>query len=196
SKDDREFFTKEELINLFTLESVNKAPAIFDIDKLKWMNHHYIENLSAEEIIDRAELINIDFSGKEMDWWKGFVGTIKEHLVTLKDIEVLSRPFFKESIFSDEVMAKLKEMNALPLLEKFKDNLSGISDWSRESVLATIRSTGKEMEIKGRSLYFPLRLAITGSEEGLEIHEFIFFLKKEDVIKRLSYAIEELSKNA
>ncbi|MEA3314057.1 MAG: glutamate--tRNA ligase, partial [Caldisericota bacterium] len=41
SKDDREFFTKEELINLFTLESVNKAPAIFDIDKLKWMNHHY-----------------------------------------------------------------------------------------------------------------------------------------------------------
>ena len=196
SKDDREFFTKEELINLFTLESVNKAPAIFDIDKLKWMNHHYMENLSTEEIIDRAKLINIDFSGKEMNWWKEFVGTVKEHLITLKDIEVLSRPFFEELTFSDEVMAKLKEMDALPLLEKFKDNLFGISDWSKESVLATIRSTGKEMKIKGRSLYFPLRLAITGSEEGLEIHEFIFFLKKEDVIKRLNYAIEELSKNA
>ena len=196
SKDDREFFTREELISLFTLESVNKAPAIFDIDKLKWMNHHYIENLSAEEIISRAELTDIDFNGKEMDWWKEFIEAVKEHLVTLKDIETLSRPFFEELTFNDEVMTKLKEMDALPLLEKFRDNLSHISDWSKESVLATIRSTGKETKIKGRNLYFPLRLAITGSEEGLEIHEFIFFLRKEGAIKRLNYAMEELLKNA
>ena len=197
SKDDREFFTKEELINLFTLQDVNKAGAIFDINKLRWMNHHYIEKLSYKEIMDRAKEIGIDFSGREIGFWKEFIESTKEHLIVLKDIETLSRPFLaKEFNIKKDIISELKSTEVLPLLKKFRENLSIASVWTKENVLSTIRKTGKSLKIKGRNLYFPLRLAITQSKEGLEIHEFIYFLGKDETIKRLDYIIKELEKNA
>ena len=195
-KDNREFFTKEELISLFTLENVNKAPAVFDINKLTWMNHHYIENLSSEDIIRRAELIEIDFSKKTKEWWVELIDVAKEHLNTLKDIEKIAAPFFEELTFESDVLDELKTYQPVELLKKFKENIASLTEWSIQNTLKTIRQTGKELKIKGRNLYYPLRLAITGSRAGLEIHEFIYFIGKEETIKRLDKAIKELMKDA
>ncbi len=195
-KDNREFFTKEELIALFTLENVNKAPAVFDIEKLKWMNHHYMEQLSADEIISLAERIGIDFSKKDKSWWKELIDVAKEHLVTLRDVESIAAPFFKPLVFSVDIIEELKKYDAVQLLNTFKQNLSRLDQWSMQKTLETIRKSGKELKIRGRNLYFPLRLAITGSREGLEIHEFIYFLGKDETLRRLDIAIKELMKNA
>ncbi len=195
-KDNREFFTKEELINLFTLENVNKAPAVFDINKLKWMNHRYMENLSAEEIILRAKEINIHFPKMDLGWWKELIETAKEHLITLSDIAAISNPFFKGFVFEEGVLYELKQFEPSNLLKTFKENLTNVKDWNMTETLSTIRKTGKELKIKGRNLYYPLRLAITGSKEGLEIHEFVYFLGKEKTLKRIEFAIKELKDNA
>ncbi len=191
-KDDREFFTKEELIQLFDLDAVNKAPAIFDIGKLKWMNHKYIENLSPAEIFEKNKEIGTDFTEKPAEWWIDFVGVIKEHLDTLSDVKAISAPLFEKHELSDDILEEIESYNSLALFEKFKDNISEIAEWKTESILSTIRDTGKTLQIKGKNLYFPLRLAITGKEEGLEVHEFIYFIGKEETISRLSKAIRRL----
>ncbi len=195
-KDNREFFTKEELINLFTLENVNKAPAVFDINKLKWMNHKYMGNLSAEEIMNRAKEIGMDFSGKPENWWKELIETAKEHIFVLKDIEEIAKPFFTELSFDNEILEELRTYNPSELLKKFAENISALSEWTPQSVLSTIRKTGKKLKIKGRNLYYPLRLAITGSREGLEIHEFVYFAGKEETLRRIKRALKELVNNA
>jgi glutamyl-tRNA synthetase len=191
-KDDREFFTKEELIQLFDLDAVNKAPAVFDIGKLKWMNHKYIGNLPPKEVFEKCNEIGTDFSEKSAEWWCDFIGAIKEHLDTLSDVKTIAASIFEKHEISNEVIEKIKSYNPITLFAEFRDSISVYPEWSTESILQTIRDTGKALQIKGKSLYFPLRLAITGKEEGLEIHEFIYFIGKEETLRRLGEAIRRL----
>jgi glutamyl-tRNA synthetase len=185
-KDNREFFTKEELIELFTLESVNKAPAIFDISKLKWMNHKYIVELIPQEVYSLAKKIGVELNEDAgVDWWINFINHTKEHLDTFKDIENLSNDFFEDFALSTEIIEKIKTITSITLFRQFKENISKLETWTMDSILNEIRGTGESLNIKGRNLYFPLRLAITGKEEGLEVHEFIYFLGKEKTISRL-----------
>jgi glutamyl-tRNA synthetase len=192
-KDNREFFTKEELIELFTLESVNKAPAVFDINKLKWMNHKYIMELSSKKIYELAKNVGIKLNeSADFSWWLNFIDYTKEHFDTLKDVEIISKDFFEKLTLSSQILEELKKFEPFNLLNLFLTNLSKFETWTMGSILNTIRETGKSLSIKGRNLYFPLRLAITGKEEGLEVHEFIYFLGKENVINRLKTAISLL----
>ncbi len=188
-KDNREFFTKDELIRLFTLESVNKAPAVFDINKLKWMNHKYIEQLSPAQILQAASEIGIDMSARSDSWWVSFVSDMKEHLETIRDVERLSKLVLEEFEIKEEVIKNLKEMNAFEVLKKLVDGLEKIEFWSRESVLTAIREAGKKCSRKGKELYFPVRLAVTGKSEGIEVYEYIFFIGKEEAIRRISLVL-------
>ncbi len=184
-KDNREFFSKEELIELFTIESVNKAPAVFDINKLKWMNHRYIENLSGKEIYDKAKEIGIKFEERDKDWWLGFIVDMKEHFNTLKDIDMNAKPLFDEFILNEVYVDTLKNLHVLELLNKVKNKLEEIDIWDKEKILEAIRITGKELQIKGKNLYFPIRLAVTGKDEGMEVHEYMYFIGKEETLMRL-----------
>jgi glutamyl-tRNA synthetase len=185
-KDNREFFTKEELIELFTLESVNKAPAIFDISKLKWMNHKYIVELTPQEVYSLAKKIGVELNEDAgVDWWINFINHTKEHLDIFKYIENLANNFFEDFALSTEIIEKIKTITSITLFRQFKENISKLETWTMDSILNEIRVTGESLSIKGRNLYFPLRLAITGKEEGLEVHEFIYFLGKEKTISRL-----------
>jgi hypothetical protein len=62
-----------------------------------------------------------------------------------------------------------------------------------DTILNLIRELGKELKIKGKNLYFPLRLAITMKEEGMEVHEFIYFIGKDEAIARLTKVLEVLN---
>jgi glutamyl-tRNA synthetase len=191
-KDEREFFTKEELIELFTLESVNKAPAIFDINKLKWMNHKYIVELPSEEILAITKEFGIALPQRSDKWWNDFIEITKEHFDMLQDIVTLSQDFFSDFEIRSEIFEELKSYNPLDLLVDFRRNLEQLDIWERESILDTIRETGRSLKIKGKALYFPIRLAITGKEEGLEIHDFIYLLGKEETLRRLGEVIKLL----
>lgn len=184
-KDNREFFTKEELINLFTLDSVNKAPAVFDMNKLLWMNHKYIERMSSDEIYTIAKNIGVNLESRGKEWWLLFINNMKEHFNTLKDVELIARPILEEYNINDETLKEIESLNSRVLLGAFLQKIAKIEKWDKESILDLIRETGRELMIKGRQLYFPIRLAITGKEEGIEVHEYIYFIGKEEAIMRL-----------
>ncbi|BAL81232.1 glutamate--tRNA ligase [Caldisericum exile] len=192
-KDNREFFTKEELIELFDLSNVNKAPAIFDFEKLKWMNHKYLTQTSSERIYDVGTQISLDFSKKPKDWWLSFIDAMKEHFDTIRDVERISLQLFEKYEIRKEIIEKLKEYNAKELLEQFMIRLKTLEPFTIDSVLALIRELGKGLKIKGRNLYFPLRLAITMKEEGMEVHEFIYFIGKDETVRRLESVLEVLN---
>jgi len=89
-KDNREFFTKDELINLFDLDNVNKAPAIFDFEKLKWMNHKYIVDTPADKLYEIYREITPDADKFPKEKLIDFIETMKEHFDTVKDIDTLA----------------------------------------------------------------------------------------------------------
>ncbi|MCI4463881.1 MAG: glutamate--tRNA ligase, partial [Caldisericum sp.] len=170
-----------------------KAPAIFDFEKLKWMNHKYLTQTPAERIYEVGESIAIDFSKKPKEWWLSFIETMKEHFDTVKDVERVSSQLFEPYEINTDIVEKIKEYNAKELIEKFKDRLQSLEPFTMDTILNLIRELGKELKIKGKNLYFPLRLAITMKEEGMEVHEFIYFIGKDEAIARLTKVLEVLN---
>ena len=192
-KDNREFFTKDELINLFDLDNVNKAPAVFDFEKLKWMNHKYIVDTPADKLYEVYREITPDADKFPKEKLVDFIEAMKEHFNTIKDIDTLASTVFAPYEIKEEYINKLKELNAVNLISEFKKKLETLEPFDKESVLALIREVGKTLQIKGRNLYFPLRLAVTMQEEGIEVHEFIYFIGKEETLNRLQKVLEVLN---
>ncbi len=198
-KDNREFFTKEELIQLFTLENVNKAPAVFDINKLRWMNHKYMGIADAKRICKLAlpylkaqKWIDSDECNDKLLF---LVETVKGNMDVIPDIVKVAKPFFEEikeplgekekKILSYEevpevfvfVIEKLKE---LPLEKETLDNfLNGLKE---------------ELNIPGKKIYHPLRVALYGSKNGPELSRIIILLGKEKTIERLKKYTGDVSK--
>ena len=192
-KDNREFFTKDELINLFDLDNVNKAPAVFDFEKLKWMNHKYIVDTPADKLYEVYREITPDADKFPKEKLVDFIEAMKEHFNTIKDIDTLASTVFAPYEIKEEYINKLKELNAVNLISEFKKRLETLEPFDKESVLSLIRDVGKALQIKGRNLYFPLRLAVTMQEEGIEVHEFIYFIGKEETLNRLQKVLEVLN---
>ena len=192
-KDNREFFTKDELINLFDLDNVNKAPAIFDFEKLKWMNHKYIVDTPADKLYEIYREITPDADKFPKEKLIDFIETMKEHFDTVKDIDTLASTVFAPYEIKEEYMNRIKELNAVNLISEFKNRLETLEPFDKDSVLALIKEVGKALQIKGRNLYFPLRLAVTMQEEGIEVHEYIYFIGKEETLSRLQKVLEVLN---
>ena len=192
-KDNREFFTKNELINLFDLDNVNKAPAVFDFEKLKWMNHKYIVDTPADKLYEVYREITPDADKFPKEKLIDFIETMKEHFNTIKDIDTLASTVFAPYEIKEEYINKLKELNAVNLISEFKKRLETLEPFDKDSVLALIKEVGKALQIKGRNLYFPLRLAVTMQEEGIEVHEYIYFIGKEETLSRLQKVLEVLN---
>ena len=197
SKDDREFFTKEELINLFTLESVNKAPAIFDIDKLKWMNHHYISKADDERLCRFALPFMI-----EKKWIKeasncsekllNIVNAVKGNMETISDITKFATPFFEEIdlIKTEKEQRILKqEENKIVfsyLIEKLQD-----IEFTEKALDNFINELKTVLNLSGKKIYHPMRVALIGSKNGPELTKIMLILGKKRVIDRFSKALNK-----
>jgi len=122
-KDNREFFTKDELINLFDLDNVNKAPAVFDFEKLKWMNHKYIVDKDAKDLCnDILPYLKDAYGITECDEKIiSIVDAVKGNMNVIPDVVSYSKPFFEELEItegSDEEKI-LKDQDVLKHLNTF-----------------------------------------------------------------------------
>ncbi|MEF3245257.1 MAG: glutamate--tRNA ligase, partial [Caldisericaceae bacterium] len=112
---------------------------------------------------------------------------------TLKDIENLSSQIFTPYELKEEIFNELKDPQIKLLLTTFKEKLEALTTFNKDTILDTIKQIGKDLKIKGKALYFPLRLAITMSEQGIEVHEFVYFIGQEEAISRLNKVLEALN---
>lgn len=192
----QEIFSLEELISKFDYRNINKSPAIFDVDKLKWMNGEYLRKLSIEKFHKQA----LPFIKKSV---KKDYNLIKISELLHNRTEVLSDiteqvDFFDELLEYDVNMYVHKKMkttleNSMQNLEKILQDLEGLTSWDFESLQNVCTAKIQELGIKNGQLLWPLRTALSGKQfTPGGAYEIAEILGKDESIKRIRIGIAKL----
>ncbi len=188
-KENKEVFTIDELIKDFDTSRISKSPATYDIKKLQWFNHKYINNLSDEDYLKFVRpFLRLDVSDKTPEWVDRLLLIYKDHLSYGKEINDLVGIFFNDEInISKENAEFLQSDENIPLVIKtYKEELESLSDWTVENIAEVINKVKEKTGVKGKLLYMPIRIKISGIEHGPELPDEIYLIGKEKVLKRLS----------
>ena len=197
----REFFTKADLEELFSLEKINKAPGVFDYKKLDWFNGQYIRMKSDEELLALL-LPYLEETGWPLDdqaMLLHLTAVAKERLKVLSDIVPLARFLFEEPNWDDLSIFAAKGVE-LPLaytaLEKAQAILlEGLKAKKEQSAIEEeLMQLANELELKVNGVFQPLRVAITGSTVSLPLFDSIELLGFEHTMNRMNDALKVLKK--
>lgn len=203
SSGDQEIFSREELIEKFSLESVNPAAAIFDDEKLLWLNHHYIKTgdprrlgkLVREFALKRGLLTEAEANEIPEERWAAVVDFLKERKRTLLELSEGAVPFLTDRLSYDpKAVEKFLTPDKATLLQEIAEILQTISDQNFRAAVLEER-VRIHLESQGRALKDiaqPCRVALTGVTTGPGLFETMEFLGKAQVIARLKRAMEKI----
>lgn len=192
--DNREILTKKELINLFDLDRIKKANAIFDIEKLKWMNKRYMKNLKDEEFEEMAKdfirqvgLLD-EYSSLPEDKRKMLLSLLKPRVRTFSEYaENLSYIFHNDYEMEEEAVEKfLKGDKIKEILEELRQRLSKLDKFDKENIEKVIRSLASELNIEAKGIIHPLRVVLTGRAVSPPLFELMEIIGKGNVLARMS----------
>jgi nondiscriminating glutamyl-tRNA synthetase len=191
--DNEEILSMEEMVERFSFERVSKTGGIFDKDKLDWVNGHYIRDGELDEITDlgipylvNAGLITEDFAKNKKQWLSILVDTVREGISTLAELPEKVDFILKDNIDIDEDTFDeyLKNENALILMDAIRNELKEVESIDMEYAKGFMKLIQKSTGIKGKNLFMPVRVAITGSAHGPELVNVLYLLGKEKIIDR------------
>jgi glutamyl-tRNA synthetase len=197
---DQEVFTREELVGYFSLEDVGKSAAVFNPEKLLWLNTQYIKNSPSEKLIElvipfliREKIISKDQT-LDKDWLSKAIDTLRERAKTLLELAHSLRFYIAEDIEYDE-KAKTKFLNekSLPYLVGVREELSKLDNFVAPEIEKVFLTLVEKHNIKLGNLAQPVRVAVTGKAESPGIFEVLEIVGKEKTAKRLEKAIETIS---
>lgn len=195
--DSQQIFTKDELISKFSLDRVNRTPAIFDLKKLTWMNGHYIMSLEIAHLIDllipylkRWEK-KIAMRGQR--WFEELVSLYQIRIKTLEEFAKEGDFFFKENITIHEDAKRILKMEGTKeILLLAKEVLASIEPFEKDAIEKGIRGLAASLKVKGADVIHPIRVAITGKTSSPPIFDTIYLLGKEKVLLRLNRVLKRL----
>ncbi|MCK5154670.1 MAG: glutamate--tRNA ligase, partial [Spirochaetales bacterium] len=200
--DSREFFTKEELEKLFSLEKISKAPGVFDYKKLEWFNGQYIRKKSEAELIEEVipylkkdGIISEDITDREMNIIQNMMELMKERLHFISDISELARFLFKdiaEYTLKDIIPKKMDFEGTIKVLESARELVKGFESRSDEENEGLFRKKSEEVKVKLGSMLMPLRVAISGSKVSPPIFGSLRLLGVEKALERIDHVIDLL----
>lgn len=189
---DQEIFSREEMIELFSLNSVSKSASAFNTDKLLWLNHHYINTMQPEYVATylqwHIEQANIDTRiGPEL---ADLVKLLGERCKTLKEIAESCRYFYEEFDEFDADAAKkhLRPVARQPL-EVVRDKIAAITEWTAENVHHAIQATADELEVGMGKVGMPLRVAVTGAGHSPALDVTVHAIGKSRSVARINKAL-------
>ncbi|MCY9664420.1 glutamate--tRNA ligase [Paenibacillus alginolyticus] len=190
---EEEMFTKEELIAQFDLDRVSKSPAVFDMDKLNWMNNAYLKKAPLSRVVElcvphlqKAGYIQGDLDTAAQEWVTALVGLNQERMRFAAEIVELSSIFFKEELVIDEeASAVLKEEHVPVVLASFLTQVEQAEDFTVEAIPALLKQVQKDTGFKGKQLFMSIRSALTGQVHGPDLNVSLYLLGKEKVASRL-----------
>ncbi|HPZ15995.1 MAG TPA: glutamate--tRNA ligase [Sphaerochaeta sp.] len=203
---EREFFTREDLEELFTLEKINKAPGVFDYKKLEWFNGQYIRQKSDEELLELllpylvdAGFVSLPVDGEGRQQLLLLTASAKERLKVLSDIVTLSRFLFEEPVWDDLSIFCAKGVDLGVTTEALTRAYgilragleSGLGDQEIEDNLMALAS---EMGLKVGGVFMPIRVAVTGSAVSLPLFDSIRLLSNQRAFGRIEKALDILKR--
>lgn len=192
----QEIFTMDELVDAFTFDRVAKTGGIFDPNKLDWVNEHHIREYDLDELTDlvipylvESGLIDEEAVETKFDWIKTIVDTLREGVSKLSDFPAMAEVFFDNEIEPENDQAKemLQGEQVPELIKAFRDKLAEIDKVDEEFSQTIMKTIQKETGIKGKNLFMPTRILLTGNNHGPELTSIIYILGKENILERLDH---------
>jgi len=201
---EREIFAVQDLVGLFSLERVSKSPAVFNFDKLKWMNAHYIKEAPLARITDlclphlvQAGLLESQLSPERYDWLQKVVAAVREQLEYGAQIARSVRVFFGETVDlagDDEEAKQALALEAAPaVLRAFREKVLLFTEWDGETVRQSLKEVGKEQNVKGKALFMTVRVAVSGQSHGPDLQTLLVLLGPQLVARRLAYTLANMT---
>ena len=196
--DNREIFSLPELVEAFDYHHMSKSPAVFDINKLKWMNGEYIKAMDFDKFYERALPILKETIHRDLDL-KKIAGMVKTRIEVFPDIKDLvdffeAVPEYDSSMYVHKKM-KTTEESSLTVLQVILPVLESQEDYSNDALYETLVAFAKEKGYKNGYVLWPIRTALSGKQmTPAGATEILEVLGKEESIKRIQAAIEKLGK--
>ena len=197
-KGEQEIFTREELIEQFSMKRVSANDAVFDIEKLNWINFQYMKQLSPEELLEltlpfiiNAGYITGPLSDEKKEWLKKVVWFVRDHLYYGAQTPENIKIFFEElSATTDEEMLDIMNRETSKMIIKsFAEKLSDLDTFNESSIKDVFSNLMKESGIKGKAAFEPVRIALTGEIHGPGLYTLIELFGKEKTIHRLKSSL-------
>lgn len=195
-------FSLDDLIEKFSLKKVTKSPAVFDTDKLDWMNGHYIRELTEEELTQRlipiwrrAGLLSADeVEPGDISRLRSMAAICRERLVKLNDIIELTDFFFHPVKYDQKAFQKaLKKEGVETILRSAAAKLAEVGEWATPAIEVGLRELADELEEKPRKVFQPIRVAVSGRLISPPLFESLEILGRDESLARLRMAEEIVS---
>lgn len=193
-EDDEEIMTLKDLIPKFSFDRVVKSGGIFDVDKLNWVNSHYMKDYDLEKLcqLEKPYMVESGLMTEEeidnnFEWFKILVETVRDGLDKLEDLPKAVQFLFGDlNVKEESALEELKKDHVLQLIDQFIEELNSLEEVDDEFSRTVMKKIQKATGIKGKDLYMPVRAAISGNVHGPELNNIILLLGKENLLKRLN----------
>ena len=188
----QEIFTKEELIQAFTFERVNKSGAKFDPEKTKWYNQQYLRKKSDEELAEMfLPVLKQNNITAETAYIQGVCRLVKEKSHFVSEFWESGKYFFiAPTSYDEKVISKKWNENSKNIFNKLVEEFNSLSSWDAATIHASITNT--ETALSAKVDLQMLRVLVSGVAGGPAIHEMLELIGKEEIVKRINSAIEIL----
>ncbi|WP_370098163.1 glutamate--tRNA ligase [Xanthomarina gelatinilytica] len=192
---EQEIFSLQELVQAFDLSRVNKAGARFDPDKIKWFNHHYMQEQDNNVLAEQFQMLFPDaLKDIDVNYISMVIHLIKERATFVTDFWDLGHYFFETPTDLDEKAVKKAWKEESPeLMKELLSIISSIEDFTVENLQTEIKSWITSKEIGFGKVMMPLRLALVGALQGPEVFDIMYLIGKDESIRRIDNLINTLS---
>ena len=201
-EDDQEIFSLEELVERFSLDRVAKNPAVFDMDKLVWVNGQHMKKLSIDEITENAipQLIEAGFiddkflaDSDKRAWLEKVIDQEREHVSYAAQFPNEVRQYFLDDVQfeGEEEKELLKDSEVWLGIKMFLEKLP-TTEMTEDGVKALFKGITKESGLPGKKVFMPIRVALTGEKHGPEMHHLIPMLGEVRIQKRIQNTLAQL----
>lgn len=197
SHGDQEIFSIDEMIKYFDLKQVNKAAAAFDIEKLKWLNQHYLKSLDPSIVVSRfREFLKPEWQEKASSkMLEILVAAQVERAKTLKEMAEKSAYFFTDDVeFDVQAAEKNLTRDALPVFKLLLTKLTEARSWGKEQLHQLVKDTAEELQLGLGKVAQPLRVAVTGNTASPSIDITLYLLGREKTLTRIQRAINYIER--
>lgn len=197
-KGEQEIFTEEELIKQFSMKRVSSNDAVFDINKLNWINFQYMKKLDADQLYDlivpflvKAGYVEESVTEEKKDWLKKVIWFMKDHIYFAGQAAEELKFFFEDmpALTDEAILSIMKAETSGKLLKAFIEDLKALETFDQAEIKKCFNACMKAQGIKGKAAYEPTRIALTGATQGPGMFEMMELFGREKTMDRLEAAL-------
>jgi len=191
---EQEIFSLNELINAFDLERVHKSGARFDPEKIKWFNHHYMQNHHNDELAMKFKASRPELASIDINYISMVVGLVKERATFISDFWELSSFFFEvPKSYVEKSAKKAWKDDTDSIMKELVSVISNIEVASAENLQTEIKEWITKKDIGFGKVMQPLRLALVGDLKGPDLFQIMFLIGRDAAVRRIELAIAQIN---